>query len=49
MLQSDWVKQQRERYSELDTQTPTEDLVVELVAAGEMPDPQAFDITSVCN
>lgn len=49
MLHSPWVEQQRERYSELDTQTPTEELVMELVAAGELPDPKPFDITSVCN
>lgn len=49
MLHSAWVKQQRERYSELDTQTPTEELVMDLVAAGKLPDPQDFDITSVCN
>ena len=49
MLQSDWVEQQRKRYSELDKQTPNEKLVMELVAAGELPDPQEFDITTVCN
>jgi len=49
MLHDDWVERQRERYSELDKQTPTEELVMELVAVGELPDPQTFDITSVCN
>lgn len=49
MLHSDWVEQQRARYRELDTQTPTEALVAEQVATGEMPDPRQFDITSVCN
>ena len=49
MLDSAWVEKQRERYNELDRQTPTEELVMELVATGELPDPQLFDITSVCN
>jgi hypothetical protein len=48
MLHSPWVAQQRARYSELDTQTPIEELMAELVAAGKLPDPRAFDITAVC-
>lgn len=48
MLNSDWVNQQRTLYTGLDTQTPTQELIRELVAAGELPDPRIFDITSVC-
>lgn len=49
MLNSPWVEQQRARYRELDRQTPTEELIAERVAAGKMPDPRSFDITSVCD
>ena len=48
MLNDTWVKQQRAHYTELDTQTPVELLLRDLVAAGELPDPRPFDITSVC-
>ena len=50
-LHSSWVEQQRARYSELDmaTQTVTETLIEEKVAAGEWPDPNVFDITTVCS
>ena len=34
---------------QLDRQTPTEELIVELVATGELPDPQQFDIATVCD
>jgi len=47
-LHSAWVKQQRARYAELDRHTPTEVLLGEMVASGELPDPRPFDITSVC-
>jgi len=47
-LNSDWVNRQRTRYAELDSPTPTDELIRELVAAGELPDPGDFDITSVC-
>jgi hypothetical protein len=47
-LNSTWVKQQRTLYAELDTLTPTEELIRELVASGELPDPGDFAITSVC-
>jgi hypothetical protein len=49
MLQGEWVQQQRAYYAELDTQTPTEDLLDELSTAGELPDRGPFDITSVCD
>jgi len=48
LLHSAWVEQQRAHYAELDRQTPTEDLLMEMVAAGKLPDPRSFDITSVC-
>lgn len=48
MLDDPWVAQQRAHYAELDSQTPVDALLVELVAKGELPDPGAFDITSVC-
>jgi hypothetical protein len=47
--QSSWVEQQRARYRQLDHVTPTEELIVELVANGELPDPRLFDISTVCN
>ena len=47
-LNSDWVNRQRTLYAGLDTLTPTEGLIQELVDAGELPDPRSFDITSVC-
>jgi len=48
LLHSPWVEQQRAHYRDLDRQTPTENLVEELVAAGKLPDPRQFDITTVC-
>ena len=48
MLNSDWVKRQRTHYAKLDTLTPTEGLIQELVATDELPDPGTFDVTSVC-
>jgi hypothetical protein len=48
MLQSNWVLQQRAHYAELDSQTPMEGLLEELVTAGELPNPAGFDITTVC-
>ena len=48
-LHSPWVEQQRARYKATDTQTITENLIQEQVAAGKMPDPKAFDITAVCS
>ena len=48
MLHGDWVEQQRARYAELDRQTPTEVLLRQMVAAGDLPDPGPFDITTVC-
>jgi hypothetical protein len=49
-LHSPWVEQQRARYEIMDreTQTLTETLIEEQVAAGEWPDPKDFDITAVC-
>ncbi len=47
-LNSPWVEQQRSHYAELDQKTPMEELLEEMVAAGELPDPQSFDITTVC-
>jgi len=47
-LGSDWVRQQRAHYAALDTLTPTEELIRELVGAGEIPNPEDFDITGVC-
>jgi hypothetical protein len=49
VLNSEWVKEQRSHYAELDTSTPTSKLVQELVATGELPDPKTFSITSVCD
>lgn len=49
MLHSERMENQRAHYCELDTQTLTETLVMQQVAAGEMPDPRPFNITSVCN
>jgi len=48
-LHSPWVEQQRARYKAMDAQTVTEALIEEDVAAGKMPDPKAFDITTVCS
>lgn len=48
LLHSDWVSRQRAHYAALDTQTPTEKLIRELVASGEIPDPRNFEITAVC-
>lgn len=47
-LDSAWVTRQRELYSNLDTPTPTDELVQELVTSGKLADPRAFDITTVC-
>jgi hypothetical protein len=47
-LDSPWVMEQRAHYAGLDTATPTDELIKELVAAGELDDPRAFDITTVC-
>ena len=47
-LASDWVIRQRTHYARLDTETPTDRMVRELVASGELPDPKTYDITSVC-
>ncbi|MBT8072418.1 MAG: hypothetical protein HKP21_01800 [Xanthomonadales bacterium] len=47
-LDSDWVVQQRAHYAQQDTQTPTEKMILELVARGELPDPQDYDIAAVC-
>ena len=49
MLQDEWVQKQRALYAELDTQTPIDELLSELVENGKLPDPLPFDITSVCN
>ncbi|MGB5291150.1 MAG: hypothetical protein WBN41_06835 [Lysobacterales bacterium] len=48
MLQSDWVKKQRAHYAAQNDETPTEELIRQLVAAGELPDPHSFDIVTVC-
>ena len=48
MLHSPWVEQQRARYSKLDRQTPTDIVVMDRVAKGKLPDPESFDIMSVC-
>ena len=48
LLDGDWVSRQRAHYAALDTLTPTEQLIRELVAAGEIADPRGFDITAVC-
>ena len=48
MLNDTWVKQQRAHYAELDTQTPVDLLIRDMVATGELPDPRTFDITAVC-
>ena len=48
MLNSEWVTRQRTLYAGLDTLTTTEKLIKELVAAGELEDPGAYDITAVC-
>jgi hypothetical protein len=48
LLDSDWVIRQRTHYARLDTLTPTEKFIREMVDAGELPDPRDFDITSVC-
>ena len=47
-LDSAWVMEQRAHYARLDTPTPTDELVKELVATGELDDPRTFDITTVC-
>lgn len=47
-LNSAWVVEQRAHYARLDTPTPTDEMVKELVAAGELDDPRTFDITAVC-
>lgn len=47
-LNSDWVRRQRAHYAALDTLTPTEEMIRELVAAGGIPDPRRYDITDVC-
>lgn len=47
-LNTEWVNRQRTHYASLDTQTPTDEMIREWVTAGELPDPRAFDITSLC-
>ena len=47
-LDSAWVNRQRRLYAQLDRPTATGELIRELVATGELPDPRGFDITSVC-
>jgi hypothetical protein len=47
-LNSAWVTRQRSLYAELDTPTPTQKLVQELVDNGELTNPRTFDITTVC-
>lgn len=47
-LNSEWVKTQRAYYAGLDEPTATEEMIQELVDAGEIPDPQEYDITAVC-
>jgi hypothetical protein len=47
-LSSPWVEQQRSDYAKRDQRTPMEEVLEEMVAAGELPDPQFFDITTVC-
>lgn len=47
-LNSDWVKTQRAYYARLDSPTATEEMIREMVVAGEIPDPQDYDITAVC-
>lgn len=48
MLESEWVIRQRAYYGQRDTLTPTEKLLRERVASGELPDPRNYDITTVC-
>ena len=48
MLNSAWVTRQRTLYAGLDTLTPTEELIRELVATGQLQDPGIFDITAIC-
>jgi len=47
-LKGDWVRRQRAHYAELDSLTPMEELIRQLVAEGGIPDPQRYDITEVC-
>jgi len=47
-LKSAWVRRQRTHYAELESLTPTEELIRQLVAEGGIPDPRNFDITVVC-
>lgn len=47
-LDNSWVIQQREYYAKLDRPTPTMTFIRDLVASGELPDPETFDITAVC-
>ena len=49
MLKDEWVQNQRARYAELDTRTPTESLLRELINSGDLPDTLPFDIVSVCD
>lgn len=48
-LNSDWVKTQRAYYARLDSPAYTANMIRELVVAGEISDPQDYDITTVCD
>jgi hypothetical protein len=47
-LNSAWVRKQRTHYASLDRPTGIDEMVRELVAAGELADPRTFDIKAVC-
>lgn len=48
LLDSDWVRKQRAYYARIDRQTEIDELLADLVAEGELPNPREFDVTSVC-
>jgi len=43
-----WLRDLWARYEEHDTLTPTEQIVLDLVAEGRLPDPRQFTVRSVC-
>jgi hypothetical protein len=48
LLDSPWVREQRARYEKLDTGSPIDQAIENLVKEGELDDPMLFDITTVC-
>ena len=48
ILDSPWVQEHRARYEKLDTESPIDQAIRNLVKEGTLDDPMLFDITTVC-